>query len=126
MSTEATRELFSPLVKAIGSNSAVKKSRAGTDIVVYTLDELTLQLERLDGKVVPIALGFDLFGETYTLLPGGSIYISEDPSTVSGLTHDVETEEDLRYFLMDDNSRFMAMVASFLKWRLTVAKVEHF
>jgi len=125
MSKSQTRELFLPLAKAISANSATTKSRVG-DAMIYVLDELSLQVERVDGKGTAIALGFQLFGEGYTLLPGGSIYISEDPSTIAGLTMDLESGDDLRFFLMDENERFMAMVASFLKWRLSVAKTEHF
>lgn len=103
-----TKETFKKLVLALAEHGIVE-SRVIDDVQykAYKVSELTLILSQFKEKWTPEGISFELFGNDFFISPDGSIAISDSD------------DQDAEVFSLNDNE-LMAVVTSFLKWRLSV------
>lgn len=103
-----TKETFKKLVLALvahGSNET--RLIDGIKYKAYRISEITLILVQFKDKWTPEGISFELFGDSFFIEPNGTISI----------TNEINTYDEV-YELQD--YELMAVVASFLKWRLSV------
>ena len=103
-----TKETFKKLVLALAKHGFVE-SRVidSVEYKAYKVSELTLILSQFKDKWTPEGVSFALFGQDVFISPDGNISVSDADDT------------DADVFSLKDEE-LMAVVASFLKWRLSV------
>lgn len=106
-----TKETFIDLVTTIRDNGTVSDfQRDGIAYRSYEVSELTLVISRAKNSWIPEGISFQLFGEDFFVTPDGNITLS-----------DTDDEEVPEFYTLQD-STLIAIVSSFLKWRLNVLK----
>lgn len=103
-----TKETFKKIVLAIAEHG-MPESRVidNTEYKAYKINELTLILSKHGNKWAPEGISFELFAKDFFISPDGSITVSD------------RSGQDLELFALKD-FEIVAVVASFLKWRLSV------
>lgn len=105
------RETFIELVKIIRDQGEVEYfTNDGIHYRNYTISELSLVISRVQDSWIPEGITFELFGTQFFLTPDGNITAADNEA---GQTPD--------FYALTDQA-LLAIVASFLTWRLKVLK----
>lgn len=107
-----SKETFKRLVLALAEHGVSEtKNINGVSYRAYKVSELTLILAKFKEKWTPEGISFELFGYEFFITPDGSISITDN-------------EDDSDIFSLNDEE-LLAVVTSFLKWRLSVVDKLH-
>lgn len=103
-----TKDTFKKLVLALAEHG-ISESKVidSIEYKAYKSGELTLILSKVGTRWTPEGIQFELLGSEFFITSDGSVTISEDE------------DDDADVYLLND-TELIAVVASFLKWRLSV------